>query len=65
MAAPSRLQRPSGDRVKTDLLTELPDRMLVGRCGRRVGLARFLAVINDEDVPRELSGLVVPLARVA
>lgn len=25
VAAPSRLQRPCGDRVKTDLLTELPD----------------------------------------
>src|SRR6476659_7869773 len=30
VAAPSKLQRPSGDRVKTDLLTELP-----GRCGGR------------------------------
>ena len=25
--APSKMERPSGDRVKTDLLTELPDRI--------------------------------------
>ena len=28
VAAPSKLQRLAGDRVKTDLLTELPDRIL-------------------------------------
>jgi transposase len=27
VAAPSKLQRPPGDRVKTDLLTELPNRI--------------------------------------
>ena len=27
VAAPSKLQRPHGDRVKTDLLTELPNRI--------------------------------------
>jgi len=31
VAAPSKLQRPSGDRIKTDLLTELP-----GLVARRV-----------------------------
>ena len=41
VAAPSRLQRPCGDRVKTDLLTELPDRSFE-RCARRSAvLARF------------------------
>ncbi|HEY5148295.1 MAG TPA: hypothetical protein VIJ23_00415 [Mycobacterium sp.] len=28
--APSKMERPSGDRVKTDLLTELPDRIPPG-----------------------------------
>jgi transposase len=41
VVAPSKLQRPSGDRVKTDLLTELADRSFE-RCVRRPGLlARF------------------------
>jgi len=41
VAAPSKLQRPAGDRVKTDLLTELPDR-LHGSCVRRPArVARF------------------------
>ena len=43
VAAPSKLQRPAGDRVKTDLLTELS----AGSCGGcvryRAGLARFAA----------------------
>ena len=43
VAAPSKLQRPSGDRVKTDLLTELSPGCFEGgaRCPCR--LARFAA----------------------
>lgn len=41
VVAPSKLQKSSGDRVKTDLLTELSDRSF-GRCVRgSTGLARF------------------------
>ena len=49
-------------RPKTDLLTELPDRVfrVVRAASGRCWLGSVL-VINDGDVPRELSGLVVPL----
>jgi hypothetical protein len=41
VAAPSKMHRPSGDRVKTDLLTELPAGFF-GWCVRRAAvLARF------------------------
>ena len=43
VAAPSKLQRPSGDRVKTDLLTELSASSRRGCVRRRVRLARFAA----------------------
>ena len=43
VAAPSKLQRPSGDRVKTDLLTELSASSPRGCVRRRVRLARFAA----------------------
>ena len=41
VAAPSKLQRPSGDRVKTDLLTELPVRDPGAGVRFPVGVARF------------------------
>jgi hypothetical protein len=41
VAAPSKLQRPAGDRVKTDLLTELPDRIVRLSPGAARGLARL------------------------
>ena len=41
VAAPSKLQRPAGDRVKTDLLTELPDRDPGTGVRLPVGVARF------------------------
>ena len=47
-------------RVKNDLLTELSGDRVGGCVRRRSRLARFALVINDGDVPRELSGLVVP-----
>ena len=43
VVAPSKLQRPSGDRVKTDLLTELPARCRRGCVPYRAGLVRFAA----------------------
>ena len=43
VAAPSKLQRPAGDRVKTDLLTELSRRVPGGCVPGGVGLARFAA----------------------
>ena len=43
VAAPSKLQRPSGDRVKTDLLTELSASSPRGCVRRRARLARFAA----------------------
>ncbi len=43
VAAPSKLQRPAGDRVKTDLLTELSASSPRGCVRRRVRLARFAA----------------------
>src|ERR1700739_4018251 len=43
VAAPSKLQRPSGDRVKTDLLTELSGSSRRGCVRRRARLARFAA----------------------
>ena len=43
VAAPSKLQRPSEDRVKTDLLTELSASSRRGCVRRRVRLARFAA----------------------
>ena len=43
VAAPSKLQRPAGDRVKTDLLTELPLWSRGGCVRCRVQLARFAA----------------------
>ncbi len=49
-------------RVKNDLLTELSGRSF-GRCVRvRLGWLGSVLVINDGDVPRELSGLEVPLS---
>ena len=41
VAAPSKLQRPPGDRVKTDLLTELPDLIPQGSPPLPVGVARL------------------------
>jgi hypothetical protein len=41
--APSKMERPSGDRVKTDLLTELPDRIPRGSPSLPVGVARLRA----------------------
>jgi hypothetical protein len=41
VAAPSKLQRPAGDRVKTDLLTELPRGFRGGCVPGWVRLARF------------------------
>jgi len=41
VAAPSKLQRPPGDRVKTDLLTELPDRIPRASPKLPVGVARL------------------------
>ncbi len=43
VAASSKLLRPAGDRVKTDLLTELADSSRRGCVRRRVRLARFAA----------------------
>jgi transposase len=43
VAAPSKLQRPAGDRVKTDLLTELSDPSRRGCVRRRARLVRFAA----------------------
>ena len=43
VAAPSKLQRPAGDRVKTDLLTELSASSRRGCVPGGVGLARFAA----------------------
>ena len=43
VAAPSKLQRPAGDRVKTDLLTELSASSRRGCVRRRVRLVRFAA----------------------
>ena len=39
--APSKMERPSGDRVKTDLLTELPDLIPRGSPPLPVGVARL------------------------
>jgi len=39
--APSKMERPSGDRVKTDLLTELPDRIPRASLLLPVGVARL------------------------
>ena len=39
--APSKMERPSGDRVKTDLLTELPDRIPRASPLLPVGVARL------------------------
>ncbi len=47
-------------RVKNDLLTELPGDAVVGTRVIRLGWLDFRAVIDDGDVPRELSELVVP-----
>jgi hypothetical protein len=49
VVASSKLQRPAGDRVKTDLLTELPG--LDSPVGVRlpIGVATFLLMINDGD----------------
>jgi hypothetical protein len=64
VAAPSKLQRPCGDRVKTDLLTELPGRCAGRDVHARAGLARFPRHDQRRGLsPRELSELVVPLAR--
>ena len=41
VVAPSKLQRPPGDRVKTDLLTELPDRIPRASPSLPVGVARL------------------------
>ena len=41
VAAPSKLQRPPGDRVKTDLLTELPNRIPRASPKLREGVARL------------------------
>ena len=43
VAAPSKLQRPAGDRIKTDLLTELSASSRRGCVRRRARLARFAA----------------------
>jgi transposase len=43
VAAPSKLQRPAGDRVKTDLLTELWRDLEEGCVRRRVRPVRFAA----------------------
>ena len=43
VAAPSKLQRPAGDRVKTDLLTELSASFRRGCVRRRARLVRFAA----------------------
>jgi transposase len=43
VAAPSKLQRPAGDRVKTDLLTELSRDLEEGCVRRRVRPVRFAA----------------------
>ena len=43
VAAPSKLQRPAGDRVKTDLLTELSASSRRGCVRRRARLVRFAA----------------------
>src|SRR6188472_1268254 len=64
VAPPSKLQRPCGDRVKTDLLTELPGRCAGRDVHARAGLARFPRHDQRRGLsPRELSELVVPLAR--
>jgi hypothetical protein len=55
--APSLIPKGSSDRVKTDLLTELPVGFF-GRCVRRwSGVARFRSRDQRRGVPRELSGL--------
>ena len=46
---------------KTDLLTELPGRILVVGGARAAGWLGSALMVNDGDVPRELSRLVVPL----
>ncbi len=60
VAAPSKLQRPPGDRVKTDLLTELPN--WIPQLPRSCcwGWLGCVVMVNDGDAPRELSRLVVP-----
>jgi hypothetical protein len=52
-------------RVKNDLLTELPDRSSAVRAAFRCGWLGSVLVINDGDVPRELSGLGGAAARLA
>jgi hypothetical protein len=58
--APSKMDRPSGDRVKTDLLTELPDRIRRASQKLQEGWLGCVVMINDGDAPRDLSRLVVP-----
>ena len=57
---PAKTRAIAEAKVKTDLLTELPDRSFERWRGVPLCWLGSVLVISDGDVPREFSGLVVP-----
>ena len=65
VAAPSKLQRPPGDRVKTDLLTELPDRIPPASPELLLGVARLRGHGQRRGCPAGIVAVGGASARVA